>query len=78
MYICDTVELKKEMVEKGIRTNLELSRRSGVNRNTVGQVVEGKKQPSTDVMHRLAYALELTSERAGIIFFKPNLRKRKK
>lgn len=74
MYICDTIELKKEMAEKGIKTNTELSRRSGVNRNTVGQVVDGKIQPSTDVMYRLAYALELTSERAGIIFFKPNLR----
>lgn len=72
--MCDVVELKKEMVERGIKSNTALSEVSGINRNTIGQVINGEIQPSADVMYKLAYALNLSSERAGVIFFKPNLR----
>lgn len=73
-YDCDIVELKKAVVEEKINTNTELATRSGVDRNTIGAVMSGKKKPSADVMYKLAGALNLTPEQAGRIFFKPNLR----
>ena len=74
-YTCDVVELKKAMAEEGINSNVELSRRSGIDRNTLGDILNKKKKPSTDVMYKLVSALNLTAERAGVIFFKPDLRK---
>jgi len=74
-YTCDIVELKKVLAEEGINSNVELSKRSGIDRNTLGDILNGKRKPSTDVMYKLVSTLHLTSERAGVIFFKPNLRK---
>lgn len=73
-YDCDIIELKKAVVEEKISTNTELSLRSGVDRNTIGAVMSGKKKPSADVMYKLAEALNLTPEQAGRIFFKHSLR----
>lgn len=73
-YMCDTVELKKAMTDAGIKTNVELSSKSGIDRNTIGEVLNGKKKPSTEVMYKLVAALNLTPERAGQIFFASNLR----
>lgn len=73
-YTCDIVELKKALAEEGIKTNVELSKKSGVDRNTLGDILNGKRKPSSDVMYKLVSTLNLSSERAGIIFFKPDLR----
>lgn len=70
----DCIELQKMMVEKGIKTIAELSRKSGVNRNTCAQVVNGDITPSTDVMYKIAGALDMNSFQAGKIFFAKNLR----
>lgn len=69
MYVTDIKELKKAMVDADLDSIQKLSDASGVNRNTVGDVVSGRIQPSTDVMRKLASALKLPSERAGLIFF---------
>lgn len=74
-YACDTIELKKAMAENQIDTIGELAKKSKVSRNTVGRIVNGKEQPSANVMYKLAEALKLTPERAGEIFFAVNLRK---
>ncbi len=70
----DTAALKKLMIDNGIKTTKELSERSGVNRNTLAQVVNGKIQPSADVMQKLVMCLNIEPQTAGCIFFKRNLR----
>ena len=62
------------MVENGIDTILELSERTGVHRNTLGKVLDGTIQPSSEVMDKLVSGLEIEPERAGKIFFAINLR----
>lgn len=74
MFRTDTKELRKAMVEVGIGTIKELSEKSGVNRNTIGKVLDGEIQPSADVMYRLAKALKMSPNKAGITFFAQDLR----
>ena len=69
MYYIDIKELKKDMVDADLDSIQKLSDASGVNRNTVGDVVNGNILPSSDVMRKLATALMLSSEQAGRIFF---------
>lgn len=73
-YACNTIELQKVLIEKGIRTIVDLSERTSINRNTLGDVLSGKRQPSYITMTKLVESLELNSEQAGQIFFKPDLR----
>lgn len=73
-YVVDTVGLRKAMAEKEVNTTEELAKRSGVNRNTLADVLNGKTRPSTSVMDRIAIALSMTPEAAGHIFFANNLR----
>ena len=40
-YETDVVELRKIMAEKGINTIVGLSELTGVNRNTLGKVLDG-------------------------------------
>ena len=69
----DHIELRKIMAEKEIKTIKELSEKSGVNRNTLSQIFDGKKQPSSDVMERLIITLNIKPEKALSIFFNHNL-----
>lgn len=73
-YKTDTVELRKLMAEKNIKTILELSEKTGINRNTLGRILDGTIQPSSDAMDRLVYTLEIQPEKAGRIFFVIDLR----
>lgn len=70
----DTIALQKVMIDKGFRTITSLAKRSGVNRNTLGQIINGQVQPSYDVMMKLVITLELSETQAGCIFFAPDLR----
>lgn len=72
--MCDTVELKKTLAEKGVDTISILSEKTQINRNTLGRVLKGKEQPSSNTMYKLVSALELDPETAGRIFFKTYLR----
>lgn len=73
-YRVDTIELRKAMLDNGIRTNEALSRASGVGRDTISRTLNSKIRPSFDVMVKIAEALDLSPERAGRIFFAENLR----
>lgn len=73
-YVTDTKELKKSMIDNGFDTITQLSNSSGVNRNTLGRIIDGTAQPSADVMYRLAKTLNMSPEKAGITFFALNLR----
>ena len=52
---------------------MELSVETGVSRATLGKILRGEIQPSSDVMYKLAEGLNLSPERAGKIFFAENL-----
>lgn len=73
MYFIDIKELKKAMIDAELDSIQALSDKSGVNRNTVADTVNGNSLPSSDVMRRIATALDLSSERAGRIFFATDL-----
>lgn len=70
----DTMALKKIMIEKKVETIEALSKKSGVNRNTISEVLNAKIRPSTSVMDRMVIALEISPEVAGKIFFASDLR----
>lgn len=65
----DVIALKKIMVEQDLERISKLSQISGINRNTLGRILNGKTQPSADVMHKLVTALRIPPEKAGEIFF---------
>lgn len=73
MYQVDTKELQKAMIDAGIRTIEQLSDVTGVNRNTLADVVNGRAFPSSMVMAKLTHHLNLSSEHAGRIFFASKL-----
>lgn len=61
--------LKKLMIDKNLNTIGELSELSGVNRNTLSDIVNDGYLPSGDTMIKLADALDMNPEIAGSIFF---------
>ena len=73
MYKVDTKALQKAMIDADIKTIEQLSELTGVNRNTISDIINGKIFPSSMVMSKLASCLKLTSEDAGRIFFTPKL-----
>lgn len=70
----NTNELKKLMIDNEIKTIKELSEKTGVNRNTLAQVMNGKIQPSSEIMSQLVIVLNMEPQKAGEIFFDRNLR----
>ena len=72
-YIVDITELKKYMVEKKLDKVISLSEASGIDRNILGLILNGKVRPSERVMSALIKTLEIPTNKAGSIFFKPNL-----
>lgn len=73
MYKVDTKALQKAMIDADIKTIEQLSELTGVNRNTLSDIINDKIFPSSMVMSKLASCLKLTSEDAGRIFFAPKL-----
>lgn len=73
-YSVDVIELKKIMVTKGLDKLVDLASASTVDRNTLSKILAGEMKPSTTVIEKLMYALDIPSEKAGEIFFKQNLR----
>ncbi len=74
-YRVDVVELKKIMVEQNLDKIVDLSAASTVDRNTLSKVINEDIKPSTTVIEKLMSALHIQPERAGTIFFSPDLRK---
>ncbi len=65
----DTIAIRKLMVEKGYKTISQLSMASGINRTTLGKLLDGRIQPSAEVMGRLVETLNIAPTDAGQIFF---------
>ena len=72
-YEVDIAELRKRMIENDCDTIEKLSDASGVNRNTVADVVKGRTFPSSIVMSKIGQALNISSNDMGSIFFKQKL-----
>ena len=66
----DTKAIKIKMVELGIKNYVDMSKRTGLDRITVSNVINGKSNPSPETMGAIYKVLELTPEEAGRIFFK--------
>ncbi len=69
MYTVDTKELRKCMIGAGYNTIGSLAEASGVNRNTIGKLLNSELKPSTDVIERIAFALKMDGLEVGKIFF---------
>ena len=74
-YRVDVIELKKIMVEQGMEKIIDLSKASTIDRNTLSKVLNGDIKPSTTAIEKLMDTLKIPPEKAGVIFFTPNLRK---
>ena len=72
--ITDTVAIRKIMVEKGFKTISSLAIEANINRTTLRKVLDGKIQPSSYVMLKLAETLDISASDAGKIFFATYLR----
>lgn len=72
-YEVDIIELKKLMVERECEKIGDLSDKSGVDRNTISEIVNCKKYPSSMVMTKIGKALNMSSQQMGAIFFKTKL-----
>lgn len=74
-YSVNVVELKKIMVEKGLDKIVDLSKAANIDRNTLSKILNGETKPSTVVIEKLMFTLQISPEMAGLIFFDSNLRK---
>ena len=68
------IALKQAMVAKNLEKVTDLSEASGISRNTLSSILNGKSQPSSNTMYALVNVLELTPDSAGVIFFGNDLR----
>lgn len=72
-YYVDTKELKKVMIDANIPTITGLADASGVDRNTLGNILSEKTKPSATAIEKIAAALSLSGEDIGRIFFAQEL-----
>lgn len=73
MYKINTKELRAQMARCGYNTIEQFSDASGINRNTVSDILNGKSYPSGLVLQKMVKALDLEPEHAGRIFFASEL-----
>ena len=66
----DTKAIKIKMIELGIKNYVDMSKRTGLDRITISNVINGKGNPSPETIDALYKVLKLTPEEAGRIFFK--------
>lgn len=72
-YGVDSQELRKAMIDADITTITALAEVSGVDRNTIGAILNDKTKPSASVIEKIAVALSLSGEDIGRIFFRQKL-----
>lgn len=66
----NTKAIKIRMIELGLDNYTEMSKRTGLDRVTISNVINGRRNPSPETIDALYKVLELTPEEAGRIFFK--------
>jgi DNA-binding XRE family transcriptional regulator len=70
MYEVDCKELKKLMIDHDIATNTAFAELTGVNRDTIAKILDGKLFPTYKVIADIAKAMKMDSQQIGSIFFK--------
>lgn len=65
--------LKSKMAQFGFN-NGTLAEAIGVDRDTIGNIINGKTKPSYPVMNAIYFELKLNPKEASEIFFSKNLR----
>lgn len=73
MYVVDTIELRKRMLEKGLDNIKKMSDACGLNRDTMSDIVNGRAKPGAVAMYAIATVLDLEPEALGRIFFKRDI-----
>lgn len=73
MTCVDTNELWNIARQNGCKTIGEIANRLDINRNTVGEVMNGNTKPSSLFMERFVERFGVAPARAGTIFFNHNL-----
>ena len=73
-YAMNLNAFEKLLIDRNIKTNIELAECCKIDRNTAGKIRKGEEQPSSNVMYKLVKGLDMTPEQAGFIFFSQNLR----
>lgn len=74
MFYVDSCALRKKALDKGLVKINEISEKTGVNRNTLSDILSNNTQPSTSVINALISNLDIPQEDVGSIFFAKNLR----
>lgn len=69
----DVIAMNDVARHSGDETNIAISKRLNINRNTVSNVMKGKEKPSSTFMFAFVAAYSLEPEVAGKIFFNYNL-----
>ncbi len=69
----DVIAMNDVARHAGDKTNIAVSKRLNMNRNTVANVMNGRERPSSAFMFAFVSAYSLEPEAAGKIFFKHNL-----
>ena len=70
MYEVDCKELKKLMIDHDIENNTIFAEKTGVDRNTIARIFDGKILPTYRVIESIAKVLKMDSQQIGSIFFK--------
>lgn len=74
-YEVNVKELQHAMLLNGYKNNYQLAEKVGTSNYNLGQILSGKKMPSTKVMCNIIKCLGISPEEAGKIFFTPKLAK---
>lgn len=69
----DVIAMNDIARHAGDKTNIAVSKRLNINRNTVANVMNGKERPSSAFMFAFVSAYSLEPEVAGKIFFNNDL-----
>lgn len=70
MFEVDSKELKKLMIDHDIANNIAFAEKTGIDRNTIAKILDGKMLPTYRVITGIAKALSMDSQQIGSIFFK--------
>ena len=73
-YTTDIEKLEMYFLKSGDKKNSEIEKRTGINRNIISNIRNGKIKPSSTNMIIFVDAYNIPSDIAGEIFFKSNLR----
>ncbi len=67
-FSVDTKALRKIMIDQGVYTASELSKRSGIHRNTLSGILSGKHCPSEKTAKKLIESLNIKKKTVNDIF----------